>query len=82
MQDMAYAVSSTYLVSCLLLCGFYIRYSDLTLSYYKGLTWTAFSKYTFEGLAINEFQDRKWDLTHCEDSKPGLAPPHLEGFSD
>lgn len=69
-QDAAYAITSSYLSLCLLLCGFYIRLADMKLSFYKGLTWATFSKYTFQALSINELQDRVWDLSTCTQSKP------------
>lgn len=57
----------------LLLLGFYIRTVDMTLSVYKGLTWAMFSKYTYQGLAANEFKNRAWDLSDCTQSNPGKA---------
>ena len=68
MQDGAFTIASTYVSIGLLLCGFYVRVVDMRLSVMKGLTWAVFSKYTLQGLANNEFQDRPWDLATCGES--------------
>lgn len=73
-QDAAHAITSSYLMLNLLLCGFYLRIPDMTLSFYKGLTWATFAKYTFQGLAINELKDRQWDLSSCSQTNPGRTP--------
>ena len=57
-QDTAYAIASMYMTISLLLCGFYIPPGLIRLSVFKALTWTSYSKYTFQALAHNELQDR------------------------
>lgn len=76
MQDAAFTITSSYVSMSLLLCGFYIRVKDMPLSFIKGLTWATFSKYTLQGLAHNEFQDRDWSDTTstCSTQTPRRAP--------
>ena len=76
MQDGAHAITSSYLMLNLLLCGFYLRIPNMTLSFYKGLTWGTFAKYTFQGLAINELKNRQWDLSSCSQTNPGGHQDH------
>lgn len=64
-QDPAFTVATIYITFSLLICGFYIRVSEMTLSVIKGLSWTSFSKYTFQALAYTELQNRTWDNTTC-----------------
>ena len=59
-QDTAYAVASTYLTFSLLFCGFYVAIPNMVLSVARALSWASFSKYTFEALMQNEFQNRTW----------------------
>ena len=70
MQDAAFTLGSLYVTICLVLCGFYIRISDIRLSVLKGLSWACFSKYTFQGLAVNELKDRPYDIANCKSTTP------------
>ena len=45
----------------------------MTLSFFKGLTWATFSKYTYQALALNELKNRQWDLSSCTQSRPGTS---------
>lgn len=63
---MAFSMATVYISFSLLICGFYIRIRDMTLSVVRGLTWVSFSKYTFQALAKTELQGRVWEDTTCQ----------------
>ena len=65
MQDIAFSIASLYVSFSLLISGFYIRVSDMTLSVARGLSWASFNKYSFQALARTELQDRSWPSTTC-----------------
>ena len=61
MQDTASAFAGLYISFSLLICGYYIRVSDMTLSFARGLSWASFNKYAFQALAVTELgRDRQW----------------------
>ena len=61
MQDSASALAGLYVSFSLLICGYYIRVSDMTLSFVRGLSWASFNKYAFQAVAVTELgRDRMW----------------------
>ena len=69
-QDSAFSVATIYITFSLLICGFYIRIKDMTLSVIRGLTWASYCKYTFQALAYTELEDRTWDPAPCDLNAP------------
>ena len=67
-------MATIYISFSLLICGFYIRIRDMTLSVVRGLTWVSFSKYSFQGLAITELQNRVWEDPTCQPLTTGTLP--------
>lgn len=83
---MAFSLATIYISFSLLICGFYIRVRDMTLSIVRGLTWASFSKYTFQALANTELKNRVWASQTCPVvsqgeshaiSSPQIAVPNL-----
>ena len=71
LQDMAFSLATIYISFSLLICGFYIRIEDMTLSIARGLSWASFPKYAFQGLARTELVNRVWDANSCTPVETG-----------
>lgn len=77
-QDIAFSIASLYVSFSLLISGFYIRVSDMTLSVARGLSWASFNKYSFQALARTELQDRSWPSTTCvRETDPNFQPGNI-----
>jgi hypothetical protein len=78
LQDIAFSVASLYISFSLLICGFYIRVSDMTLSAARALSWASFNKYTFQALAVTELgANRTWSSSTCVTTAGTLHPTAL-----
>lgn len=75
---MAFSISTIYISFSLLLCGFYIRVSDMELSVVRALTWASFSKYAFNAMATVELKDRVWTDFSCPLPTEGESKPLAE----